>query len=81
MGEKVTGKGYKVIYSKEAYVLHPARNTLEALLRKVRLQARYKSLLKSWTWKDLFCQVLPMVWRFYCNIIIFLIKITDFGFS
>ncbi|MBE9019207.1 glycosyltransferase, partial [Chroococcidiopsidales cyanobacterium LEGE 13417] len=27
-GERVTGQGYRVVYSKEAYVLHPARNTL-----------------------------------------------------
>jgi len=26
--ERVTGKGYSVVYSEAAYVLHPARNTL-----------------------------------------------------
>lgn len=59
-GERVANKGYSVIYSQEAYVLHPARHTLHALLRKVRLQAKYKLLLKPWTWKDLAIQVLPI---------------------
>jgi hypothetical protein len=68
-GERVTGQGYSVVYSKETYVLHPARHTLHTLLSKVRLQARYKSLLKPWKWKDLFRQVLPMGWRFYWSLV------------
>lgn len=68
-GERVTGQGYGVVYSKEAYVLHPARHTLHALLRKVRFQARHKPLLKPWTWKDLFRQLLPMGWSFYWNLV------------
>lgn len=47
-GERVTLQGYRVVYSKEAYVQHPARNTLHALLKKVRFQAQYKPLLKPW---------------------------------
>lgn len=68
-GERVTDRGYGVIYSREACVLHPARHTLHALLRKVRLQAQYKPLLNPWTWKDLFQQILPMGWRFYWSLV------------
>lgn len=64
-GERVTSQGYRVVYSRDTYVLHPARNTLYTLLKKVRLQAQYKPLLKPWTWKDLFQQMLPLGWRFY----------------
>lgn len=65
-GQRVTNAGYKAIYSSNAFVFHPARSSLSALLRKVRLQARHK----RWGWQDILSHALPcnpafwrLVWR------------------
>jgi len=64
-GERVSRAGYRVAYSSEAIVFHPARATLKALLTKIRLQTQHKALLKPWRWKDVSGQLQPVNLRFY----------------
>ena len=64
-GMRVTKAGYSVRYSSTAYVYHPARTTLGALLRKVRLQARHKSF---WNWRDIWLHLRPCGLEFWRNV-------------
>lgn len=68
-GERVSKLGYRVVYSSDVYAQHPARATLKALLKKVRLQARHKPKIEPWKVTDLLRQLLPMGLIFYQNLL------------
>jgi len=64
-GERLSSAGYKVVYSQNAIVHHPARATLAALLKKARFQARSKAIFRPWTIKEIIRFLLPEPLKFY----------------
>ncbi len=64
-GERVSSAGYKVVYSQNAIVHHPARATLAALLKKARFQARSKAIFHPWTIREIIGLLLPESLKFY----------------
>jgi GT2 family glycosyltransferase len=64
-GQRVSAAGYAVVYCRDAWVYHPARTTLKALIAKVRLQARHQRLIEPWSTWGIIRQLRPLGWRFW----------------
>jgi hypothetical protein len=64
-GQRVHAAGYGVTYSRHAWVAHPARSTLSALMRKGRMQAKAMHSLKPYTSSALLQQLVPFGQQFY----------------
>jgi GT2 family glycosyltransferase len=68
-GQRVYGAGWKIEFSAEAIVFHPARTTLEQLLSKARRQTRANVQLCALTGQKIpACGFLPMEWRFFWTV-------------
>ncbi|MBW4444373.1 MAG: glycosyltransferase family 2 protein [Plectolyngbya sp. WJT66-NPBG17] len=64
-GQRLTAAGGRVVYCPDAIVFHPARSSMQSLLKKVRLQAVHGQKLHPFTWKRLVTQLLPLGSQFW----------------